>query len=90
MTAPVSREEWERQRREATAAMPELIDEVGLPEVLLPYQAKAVSLLDSAATQVLVIEKSRRIGLTWALGAYAVLRAARAAWTRCISPTARR
>lgn len=77
MTAPVSREEWERQRREATAAMPELIDEVGLPEVLLPYQAKAVSLLDSAATQVLVIEKSRRIGLTWALGAYAVLRAAR-------------
>lgn len=78
MNAPVSREEWERQRREAMDAIPELVEEAGLPSVLLPYQAKAVRLLDSVSeTAVLVIEKSRRIGLTWALAAYAVLRAAR-------------
>jgi phage FluMu gp28-like protein len=77
MTAPISKEEWERQRREATAAMPDLVAQVGLPKVLLPYQATAVSLLDSAGTNVLVVEKSRRIGLTWGLAAYAVLRAGR-------------
>ncbi|MDT9694195.1 hypothetical protein Q5762_38870, partial [Streptomyces sp. P9(2023)] len=36
-----------------------------------------VRLLESAGTNVLVVEKSRRVGLTWALAAYAVLRAAR-------------
>ena len=77
MTAPISRADWERQRREATQAMPAVIAEVGLPKVLLPYQARAVSLLESTATRVLVVEKSRRIGLTWGLAAYAVLRAGR-------------
>lgn len=79
MTAPVSREEWERQRLAATEALPDVVNEVGLPKVLLPYQAKVVSLLDSATTPtpVLVVEKSRRIGLTWGLAAYAVLRAGR-------------
>lgn len=48
------------------------------PPVLLPYQARAVALLDDPATRVLVIEKSRRIGMTWALAAAAVLRAAKA------------
>lgn len=78
MTAPVSQEEWERQRREATEVMPQLVADIGLPKVLLPYQAKTVGLLDTVSTKVLFIEKSRRIGLTWALAAYAVLRAARA------------
>lgn len=78
MTAPISREEWERQRREAVKAMPEVIASVGLPKVLLPYQARAVSLLDSVRDcSALFIEKSRRIGLTWGLAAYAVLRAGR-------------
>lgn len=78
MTSPVSAEEWERQRRAATAAMPGVIAEVGLPNVLLPYQARAVGLLDGAAmARVLFVEKSRRIGLTWGLAAYAVLRAGR-------------
>lgn len=78
MTAPISREDWERQRREAMDAIPELVEGAGLPSVLLPYQARTVSLLDSVSeTAVLVVEKSRRIGLTWALAAYAVLRAAR-------------
>jgi len=42
----------------------------------LPYQARAVSLLDRGC-KVLFIEKSRRIGMTWALAAYAVLHAGR-------------
>jgi phage FluMu gp28-like protein len=76
MTAMLSAKEWEAQRREAMAAMPAVIAQVGLPKVLLPYQARAVSLLDSACP-VLFVEKSRRIGLTWGLAAYAALRAGR-------------
>jgi len=78
MTAPISREEWAELRRAATEGMSGLIDEVGLPKVLLPYQARAVSLLDNTALcRVLFVEKSRRVGLTWGLAAYAVLRAGR-------------
>ena len=77
MTAPISQADWERQRREATEEMPRVIDEVGLPKVLLPYQARTVSLLETTACRVLFIEKSRRIGLTWGLASYAVLRAGR-------------
>lgn len=79
MTAPISQEEWERLRREAVAVMPDVIGAVGLPNVLLPYQGRAVKLLDSVRDcPALFVEKSRRIGLTWGLAAYAVLRAARA------------
>lgn len=79
MTTPISQEEWECQRREAVAAMPDVIGAVGLPNVLLAYQARAVKLLDSVRDcPALFVEKSRRIGLTWGLAAYAVLRAARA------------
>lgn len=77
MNAPVSRDEWERQRRLATEAMPAVIAEVGLPKVLLSYQARVIQLLETASTQVLFVEKSRRIGLTWGFAAYAVLRAGR-------------
>lgn len=77
MTLPISAAEWERQRAEAMDAIPGLVKEAGLPAVLLPYQARAVSLLDSTAIPVLFVEKSRRIGLTWGLAAYAVLRAGR-------------
>lgn len=79
MTAPVSMAEWERQRREAMDGMPDVVRKVGLPAVLLPYQARTVSLLDNTALcRVLFVEKSRRVGLTWGLAAYAVLRAGRA------------
>lgn len=44
--------------------------------LLLGYQQGAISLLDS--TSLLAIEKSRRIGLTWALAAKAVLTASKA------------
>lgn len=78
MTAPISAKEWERQRREATDAMPGVVAQVGLPKVLLPYQSGVVALLNSVRDcSALFVEKSRRIGLTWALAAYAVLRAAR-------------
>ena len=76
MTVPISAAEWERQRRAATSAMPGVIAEVGLPKVLLPYQARTVSLLDGTCP-VLFVEKSRRIGLTWGLAAYGALRAGR-------------
>ena len=78
MTAPITKAEWERMRRDATDAMDGVVKSVGLPKVLLPYQAKAVGLLDSVREcSALFIEKSRRVGLTWGLASYAVLRAAR-------------
>jgi len=40
-------------------------------DLLLPYQQRALQLLDSVS--VLAIEKSRRIGMTWAFAAKAVL-----------------
>jgi phage FluMu gp28-like protein len=76
MSKMLTAAEWEKQRQEAMAAMPAVIAEVGVPKVLLPYQARTVSLLDSACP-VLFVEKSRRIGLTWGLAAYAALRAGR-------------
>ncbi|WP_375227515.1 hypothetical protein [Roseobacter sp. S98] len=81
MNAPVSQEDWERQRRASMDAVLELArgkpEDGRLPAVLLPYQAKTVGLLDTVSTKVLFVEKSRRIGLTWGLAAYAVLRASR-------------
>ncbi|MES0164851.1 terminase family protein [Mesorhizobium sp. M0027] len=78
MTGPISKEEWEKVRRESMANLDHVIDSVGLPKVLLGYQSRTVSLLESTAVRVLFIEKSRRIGETWALASYAVLRAGRA------------
>jgi phage FluMu gp28-like protein len=46
-------------------------------ELLLGYQAKVNAKL-MAGTALLVIEKSRRIGLTWGVAAFAVLKAAAA------------
>jgi phage FluMu gp28-like protein len=77
VNGPISKAEWEELRRHSVSGIGDVIDQVGLPAALLPYQQKAVGLLDSAGTSVLVVEKSRRIGLTWGLAAYCVLRAAR-------------
>lgn len=76
MSAPITQAAWAKARQEAMDAIPAMVQAEGLPAVLLPYQARAVSLLDSACP-VLFVEKSRRIGLTWGLAAYAVLRAGR-------------
>jgi phage FluMu gp28-like protein len=77
MSGPLSKEEWEKIRRESMANLDHVIDRVGRPNVLLGYQSRTVAKLESG-TAVLVIEKSRRIGLTWGLASYAVLRAGRA------------
>tara|TARA_R110002020_G_scaffold34066_35_gene103970 strand:- start:6609 stop:8291 length:1683 start_codon:yes stop_codon:yes gene_type:complete len=77
MSAPITSAEWEKLRREGIDALPAIIAELGLPKVLLDYQGDTVAKLESG-TSLLVIEKSRRIGLTWGLASYAVLRAARA------------
>ncbi|MED5536485.1 MAG: terminase family protein [Pseudomonadota bacterium] len=60
---------WEREAAEAAFAR--------LPkgDLLLGYQASTLELLMTGVSLV-AIEKSRRIGLTWALAAYAVLKAA--------------
>lgn len=67
---PLSRDEWIAIRRSGDAAILASLD-----DVLLPYQQRADALLESAS--VLVIEKSRRIGMTYGLACTAVLRAAR-------------
>lgn len=77
MTALLTEQQWAEARAAAMAAIPAEVRQAGLPSVLLPYQAEAVRLLDSVGVEALFVEKSRRIGLTWGLGAYAVLRAAR-------------
>lgn len=76
MTAVLTEKAWADARAAAMASIPAEVKASGLPAVLLPYQARAVGLLDSACP-VLFVEKSRRIGLTWGLAAYAVLRAGR-------------
>lgn len=76
MSGPLSKEEWLKVRRDSVASLDQVIAAVGKPKVLLGYQAATVAELESG-TAVLVIEKSRRVGLTWGLAAYAVLRAGR-------------
>ncbi|MCF1744632.1 terminase large subunit domain-containing protein [Paradevosia shaoguanensis] len=75
MTAPITKEQWEELRRNSEVAV---LEEIGLPHVLLPYQAEPVDLLDSVSRLVLFIQKSRRVGLTWGLAAFAALKAAKA------------
>ncbi|QDG74442.1 hypothetical protein [Labrenzia sp. PHM005] len=77
MNAPISKEQWEDLRRKSQTAFDDIAADVGLPNVLLPYQSKTVALLDSSGLEVLFIEKSRRIGMTWGLASYAVLKAAK-------------
>lgn len=77
MSALFTEAEWAEIRRASTDTVPAIVLELGLPKALLGYQGTTLSLLEEASTQVLVIEKSRRIGLTWGLASYAVLRAGR-------------
>ncbi|SFZ85991.1 Mu-like prophage FluMu protein gp28 [Devosia enhydra] len=78
MSAPFSKEQWAEIRRASMTHVEGggLVTVDRLPKVLLTYQAEAVREL-MAGVSVLVVEKSRRIGLTWGLAAYAALRAAK-------------
>lgn len=66
--------DWDALREESRQSFPEVLPtDQGLPAVLLSYQA---SLLQTTATYPFVVcEKSRRIGMTWAVAADAVLTA---------------
>lgn len=58
--------------REAASAV---FKTLGKGDLLLKYQGRTIERLRNGVS-LLVIEKSRRIGLTWGLAAYAVLKAA--------------
>ena len=93
MSLELTEKEWAEARQSAVAIMPDLVAKLGLPKALLSYQSHVVQLLETTGVEVLFVEKSRRIGLTWGFASYAVLKAARqkrrAAWTSCIFPTPR-
>ena len=72
MTVQLPSEEWADKRAAARQELPpELETDEGLPAVLLTYQAQLLS--TTAVYQFVVCEKSRRIGMTWAVAADAVL-----------------
>ena len=73
-SGPVGREEWAELRREALFSLPDTLTGKTLPEVLLTYQQTLLA--TTAAHQVTFVEKSRRTGYTWAVGADAVLTSA--------------
>ena len=78
MSGNFTKEQWAEIRRasQISIAGAGIVSVAELPKVLLPYQGLAVSLLNSAS--VLLVEKSRRVGLTWGLASAAVLMAAKA------------
>ena len=74
MTDALTDSEWDEIRAESRQALPEALEtKAGLPAVLLPYQAQLLA--STAAHQLVVCEKSRRIGMTWAVAADATLTA---------------
>ena len=70
MSRAITAVEWKAIRQASQDAVL-----AGLDDVLLSYQQQADALLETVS--VLVIEKSRRIGMTWGLAATCVLKAAR-------------
>lgn len=70
---PVTAAQWAAHRREAMQQIPEALRGGAIPDVLLSYQKER--LLATASHQLIVDEKSRRIGATWGIGADAVLTA---------------
>jgi len=69
-------EDWARLRRDSLHALPDGLVGKALPDVLLPYQGDLLAA--TAVNRVTVVEKSRRTGITWALGADGVLTSAAA------------
>ncbi|ANK79402.1 MAG: hypothetical protein TEF_00310 [Rhizobiales bacterium NRL2] len=59
-----------------TAELPAAMKAMPRGDILLPYQARAVTMTSVSA--LLVIDKSRRIGLTWGMASHAALTAAAA------------
>lgn len=77
--AAISKEEWAALRREACQSLPGWLQDgpilaEDLPSVLLTYQQQLLA--TTAINDVVVVEKSRRTGYTWAVAADAVLTSA--------------
>lgn len=70
---PATKEEWAKLRIEARQRFPDQLAGQPLDAVLIPYQQEVVVAVDE--NEVVGIEKSRRTGITWDLGAVAVLHA---------------
>lgn len=71
MSAPLSREEWEKIRRASRQALPDNLDKLPQDGILLSYQRE---LFEAVTTHnVTATDKSRRVGATWGIGASAVL-----------------
>lgn len=69
----LTEEDWARHRREAVQSLPPMLVGKALPDILLRSQ---VELLKATAShQVVVCDKSRRVGFTWAAASDAVLTA---------------
>jgi len=66
------------ERAEVRLATEETLSRLEQGDLLLGYQARTLDLL-FAGTALVVIEKSRRIGLTWGVAAFAALKAAASA-----------
>lgn len=74
MADTLNDQDFDARRAENNQSLPEALStDEGLPAVLLNYQARLLA--TTAAEQLVVCEKSRRIGMTWAVGADAVLTA---------------
>ncbi len=78
---PISKEEWAKLRQDTCQSLPSWLTDgelspTNLPAVLLTYQQKLLA--TTAVNRVTVVEKSRRTGYTWAVGADAVLTSAAA------------
>lgn len=72
---PISDADWAQHRHQQMQQLPPALLSLGdsIPDVLLPKQQE---LLAATATNSLVVsDKSRRVGFTWAIGADAVLTA---------------
>lgn len=67
----ITEAQWAEARRVATQSMPDVLAGKDLPDILMPSQ-KAL-LKATSAYDLVVSDKSRRIGFTWAVSADAVL-----------------
>jgi phage FluMu gp28-like protein len=67
----ISDAEWQHLRQESLYGLPDELRSLSADEILLGYQKRLLEATSLHA--VVVVEKSRRTGATWALGADAVL-----------------
>lgn len=67
----ITEEQWAEARRAATQAMPSVLAGKSLPDILMPSQKELLKA--TSAYNLVVSDKSRRIGFTWAVSSDAVL-----------------